>query len=226
MWKDICNNVRSDFYRLRTNPVTVMLVLTLLAYGCPVQAIVKAFLLDERTVRDWQKRAGHHCQQVHEHLVENSQHDLEQVQADEIKARTQKGTLWMALAIWVPTRLWMGGVVSPKRDMALIQALADKVQNMALCRPLLLAVDGLASYVSAFRHAFRSKFPRREGETGRCKLVSWPDLAIVQVVKQRVEGVLNVERRIVQGAKDMVAHLIQTTQGKGVINTAFIERLN
>jgi hypothetical protein len=159
-------------------------------------------------------------------LVENSQHDLEQVQADEIKAKTQLGTLWIAMAIWVSTRLWMGGVVSPKRDMDLIQSLADKVRKMALCRPLLLAVDGLASYVSAFRNAFRSKFPRQEGETGRCKMVSWQDIAIVQVVKQRIEGVLNVERRIVQGAKDRVSELIKKTQGQGVINTAFIERLN
>jgi hypothetical protein len=42
-----------------------------------------------------------------------------------------------------------------------------------------------------------------------------------------VEGVLTVDRRIVQGGKEMVERLIQTTQnGKGVINTAFIERLN
>jgi transposase-like protein len=196
------------FYRLRTNPVTVMIVITLLAYGCPIQAIVKAFGLDERTVCDWQARAGQHCQQVHEHLVESSQHDLGQVQADEIKVKIQKGTIWMAFAIWVPTRLWMGGVISPKRDLDLIQALADKVRKMALCRPLLLAVDGLVSYVSAFRNAFRSKFPRQEGELGRCKMVSWQDIAIVQ------------------GAKDMVEHLIKATQGKGVINTAFIERLN
>ncbi|MDQ3004682.1 MAG: hypothetical protein M3R47_04775 [Chloroflexota bacterium] len=214
------------FYRLRHAPELVMQVIILLAYGCPIQAIVKAFGLDERTVCDWQKRAGKHCQQVHEHLVESSQHDLQQVQADEIKVKTQKGTVWMALAIWVPTRLWMGGVISPKRDLDLIQALADKVRNMALCRSLLLAVDGLASYVSAFRNAFRSKFPRQDGETGRCKMVSWQNIAIVQVVKQRVEGVLNIERRIVQGATDLVASLIQTTQGKGVINTAFIERLN
>lgn len=214
------------FYRLRTDPQIVMCVLVLLAYGCPIVAIVKAFLLDERTVRDWQQRAGQHCQQVHEHVVENSQHNLEQVQADEIKAKTQQGTLWMAFAIWVPTRLWLGGVVSPKRDLALIQSLADKVRQMALCRPLLLAVDGLASYVSAFHDAFRSKVPRQAGETGRCKMVSWPDLYIVQVVKQRVEGVLNVERRIVQGTKDVVESLIQKTQGQGVINTAFIERLN
>ncbi len=51
-------------------------------------------------------------------------------------------------------------------------------------------------------------------------------IAIVQVVKHRAEGVLNVERRIVQGAKDMVECLIEKTQGNGVINTAFIERLN
>jgi len=214
------------FYRLRTNPEIVMCVIVLLAYGCPIQAIVKAFLLDERTVRDWQRRAGKHCQQVHEHLVESQQHDLEQVQADEIKAKTQKGTLWMALAIWVPTRLWMGGVVSAKRDLDLIQSLADKVRQMALCRPLLLAVDGLASYVNAFRDAFRSKFPRPAGETGRCKMVAWSEIYIVQVVKQRMEGVLNVERRIVQGTKEVVESLIQKTQGKGMINTAFIERLN
>ena len=214
------------FYRLRSDPQLVMWVIVLLAYGCPIQAIVKAFGLDERTVCDWHRRAGQHCQQVHEYLVESRQQDLEQVQADEIKVKTQKGPFWMALALWVPTRLWMGGVVSAQRDLNLIQALADKVRSMALCRPLLLAVDGLASYVSAFRNAFRSKLPRHEGELGRSKLVAWQDIAIVQVVKQRTEGVLNVERRIVQGAKNMIERLILTTQGKGVINTAFIERLN
>jgi transposase-like protein len=214
------------FYRLRHAPELVIQVLVLLAYGCPKQAIVKAFGLDERTVGDWHRRAGQHCQQVHEHLVENSQHDLEQVQADEIKVKIQKGAIWMALAIWVPTRLWLGGVMSPKRDLDLIQALVDKVRKMALCRPLLLAVDGLASYVSAFRNAFRSKFPRAQGETGRCRMVAWSDIAIVQVVKQRVDGILNIERRIVQGAEDMVERLILSTQGKGIINTAFIERLN
>jgi transposase-like protein len=228
---DICEQTFATttgtiFYRLRSDPQLVMWVIVLLAYGCPIQAIVKAFGLDERTVCDWHRRAGQHCQQIHEHLVESSQHDLEQVQGDEIKVKTQKGTFWMALAIWVPTRLWMGGVVSAQRDLNLIQALADKVRSMALCRPLLLAVDGLASYVSAFRNAFRSKLPRLDGELGRCKLVAWQGIAIVQVVKQRMEGVLNVERRIVQGAKNTIERLILTTQGKGVINTAFIERLN
>jgi transposase-like protein len=214
------------FYRLRHVPELVIQVLILLAYGCPIQAIVKAFELDERTVRDWLRRAGKHCQQVHKYLVENTVHDLQQVQADEIRVKVQKGTFWMALAIWVQPRLWMGGVVSPKRDLDLIQALADKVKQMALCRPLLLAVDGLSSYVGAFRNAFRSKFPRSKGERGRCRMVAWQDIAIAQVVKRRLEGILHVDRRIVQGTKDLVERLIQATQAKGVINTAFIERLN
>lgn len=215
------------FYRLRHDPKIVLCVIILLAYGCPLQAIVMAFDLDERTVRNWHERAGKHCQKVHEKMVEQSQQDLQQVQADEIKVKSIMGSYWMALAMAVPTRLWLGGVVSRKRDLDLIQALVDKVRAIALCRPLLLAADGLASYVTAFRLAFRSKVPHWRGEIGRCKMVSWPNITIVQVVKQRVEGVLTVDRRIVQGSQEMVERLIKATQNdKGVINTAFIERLN
>lgn len=214
------------FYRLRTNPVTVMLVVTLLAYGCPLQAIVKAFGFDERTVRDWWQRAGQHCRAVHEHKVEQSQLDLQQAQADEIKVKKQDGHFWLALAMMVSTRLWLGGVVSAKRDLDLIQALTDKIRGLARCRPLLLAVDGLASYVTAFRHSFRTALPRRAGETGRPPLIAWPDLAIVQVVKQRGAGQLQITRRIVQGSQALVHRLIQASQGAGGINTAFIERLN
>ena len=229
---DVCQstftiNKGTIFYRLRYDPKTVLCVIILLAYGCPLQAIVKAFDLDERTVRDWHERAGKHCQNIHEQIVEKSEQDLQQVQADEIKVKTLMGSYWMALAMAVPTRLWLGGVVSRKRDLDLIQALVDKVRAIALCRPLLLAADGLASYVTAFRMAFRSKVPHWRDEIGRCQMVSWPDIAIVQVVKQRVEGVLTVDRRIVQGSQAMVERLIKATQnGKGVINTAFIERLN
>jgi transposase-like protein len=229
---DVCQDTFTTskgtiFYRLRHDPKIVMCVIILLAYGCPRQAIVKAFDLDERTVRDWHERAGKHCQSVHEHMVEKSQQDLQQVQADEIKVKTLNGPYWMALAMAIPTRLWLGGVVSRKRDLNLIQSLVDKVRAIALCRPLLLAADGLASYVTAFQMAFRSKLPHWRGEIGRCKMVSWPDIAIVQVVKQRVDGILTVDRRIVQGSQEMVERLIKVTQnGKGVINTAFIERLN
>lgn len=214
------------FYRLRAEGKTVLLVIALLAYGCPIQAIVKAFGFDERTVRAWWQRAGRHCQAVHEYKVEQVRLDLQQVQADEIKVKRQEGHFWMALAIMVSTRLWLGGVVSAHRDLDLIQALADKIKGLALCRPLLLAVDGLVSYVTAFHHSFRTAVPRWHGEKGRPRLFSWPNIAIVQVVKQRMEGQLNITRRLVQGPQELVQSLIRTTQGQGMINTAFIERLN
>ena len=54
---------------------------------------------------------------MHEHMVETQQLDLQQVQADEIKAKVQGGSVWMAMALMVPTRLWLGGVISPRRDL-------------------------------------------------------------------------------------------------------------
>ena len=117
-------------YRLRTSAETVSLVVTLLAHGCPLQAIVVAFGFDERTVACWLARAGGQGQAVQEHLVEQPR-DLGQVQADEIRVKTQGGIVWMALAMMVSTRLWLGGEVSEQRDMALIRRLIERVRRCA-----------------------------------------------------------------------------------------------
>lgn len=127
------------------------------------------------------------------------------------------------MALMVATRLWLGGVISAKRDKPLIAELMGKVRGMALYRPLLIAVDGFSSYVSTTRDAFRSKVPRW-GVGGRCRLRAWDDIAIVQVVKGGAAAF--IERRIVQGNPARVAELIATSQGAGGINTAYIERLN
>ncbi len=66
----------TTFWRLRTPAPVVTTVVTLLAHGCPRQAIVAAFGLDERTVASWQQRAGAHCQRVQTHLVQAGQVDL------------------------------------------------------------------------------------------------------------------------------------------------------
>ena len=96
------------FYRLRISAETVTLVVTLLTHGCPLQAIVIAFGFDEWTVARWAARAGVQGQAVQEYLVEQPR-DLGQVQADEIRVKTQGGIVWMALALMVRTRLWLAG---------------------------------------------------------------------------------------------------------------------
>ena len=54
----------TPFYRLKKSADLVTIVITLLCHGCPLQAIVAAFGLDERTVAAWRDRAGRHGQQL------------------------------------------------------------------------------------------------------------------------------------------------------------------
>jgi transposase-like protein len=113
----------TPFYYLKKKTDLVVLVVTLLANGCPVQAIVAAFGLDERTVAAWLRRSGEHCRKVHGKLVGEQRFELGQVQADEIRVKAQGETLWLAQAIMVSTRLWLGGVVGQRRDYGLVAAL-------------------------------------------------------------------------------------------------------
>jgi len=52
---------------------------------------------------------------------------------------------------------------------------------------------------------------RRKGAT---EVGFLPNIAIVQVVKQRQDGHLNISRRIVQGTEEMVQTLIRKTQAR------------
>jgi hypothetical protein len=212
------------FYRLRTSAETVVLVVTLLAHGCPVQAIVAACGFDERTVADWWARSGRQGQAVHASLVAPPR-DLGQVQADEIRVKKQGGIGWMALGMMVTTRLWLGGEVSEPRDLPLIRRLIERVRRCAAHRPLLVCTDGLVSSIRAIRETVRD--PVQTGQGGRPRRRPWRHVLIAQVV-QRDERrrVVETERRIVDGTPARVETLRRRSQGAGVIKTAYMERLN
>ena len=214
----------TPFYRLRYSMEVVTLVVTLIANGCPVQAIVAAFQVDERTIMAWQESSGQHCQRVHQHLVQQPR-ELEHVQADEIRVKAQGKVLWMAMAIMVQTRLWLGGVVSEHRNQSLIIELIQIVRACALARPMLFCVDGLRSYVKAIQLVFRTPLPT--GKRGRPRLISWPAIHIGQVIK-RYEGkrVVDVTHRMAQGSLETALVLIAGSNGGSKLNTAFIERIN
>src|SRR5437870_2652843 len=166
------------FYRLRTPAETVVLVLTLLAHGCPLQAIVVACGFDERTVAAWGARSGRQGQAVQECLVEPP-HDLGHIQADESRVKKQGGIGWMALALMVKTRLWLGGEVSEPRDMPLIRRLLERVKRGAARCPLLVCTDGVVSYIRAL-------------------LRPWCNILIAQVLKRyERRRVVETEPRIV-----------------------------
>ena len=157
------------FYRLRTSAETVVIIVTLLAHGCPLQAIVAAFGFDERTIADWWARSGRQGQAVHEYLVEQPR-DLGQVQADDLRVKKQGGIVWMALAMMVTTRLWLGGEVSERRDLPLIRRLIERVRRCAAYRLLLVCTDGLVSYIRAVGRPCAIPYTRRRADGPGCGL--------------------------------------------------------
>ena len=196
-------------YRAHKPPEAVEQVVTLLAHGCPVQAIVAAFGWDERTVARYQAEAGAQCRRVHEHLVQAGQVELRQVQADELRVRV------------------VGGVVSPHRDRHLIRRLLERVRACGPTQGVLLCVDGLSSYVAQARRVFRDPVP--SGKAGRPRLVLPAGVMIAQAVKRYAQRrVVGVTRRVVRGTAAAVRARLRATQRRAdaVINTAYVERLN
>src|SRR5512144_2043188 len=215
----------TPFYRLKQSLDLVTIVITLLCPGCPVQAIVAAFGLDERTVADWRDRAGRHGQRLHERVVLQGPVELGHVRADELYAKVVGRRLWMAMAMAVPSRLWLGGVVSVCRDLNLITAVVRMVRRAAQTLAVLVCVDGLASYVTAFTRVFRN--PVRTGKRGRPRLAAIPGLLLGQVIKHHSgRRLVGVTRRVVLGTAAAIACVLAATGTGTGINTAYIERLN
>jgi len=212
---------------LRKPSELIIIVVTLLAYGCPIQAIVHAFGVDERTVAAWRDRAGRHCEQVHHAVVEVGHLDLLHVQADEIRVKGRAMIAWMGLALMVSTRLWLGGVVSLKRDTALAERLMHHVRacSQAACA-VLVATDGWNAYPKAVMRAFREKVKRTLGR-GRACLQVWPQLMIATVIKRtEKQRVVEVLRQMTLGTLAQATQVLETSQGGTTLNTAFIERFN
>jgi transposase-like protein/IS1 family transposase len=212
---------------LRKPTELIVIVVTLLSYGCPIQAIVHAFGLDERTVASWRDRAGAHCRQVHQDVIETGQLDLQHVQADEIRVKGCKMVAWMGLAMMVKTRLWLAGTVSLTRDRALADRLLQQVRRCAEpLKALLVLTDGWTAYPGSIKRAFREKVKDTPGR-GRARLCIWPDLHIATVIKRtQKKRVVEVTRAMSYGSQEEAERLLQQSKGGNVLNTAFIERLN
>lgn len=223
--KTFSHRTGTPFFNMKTPTDTVALVLTLIAFGCPIVAIEAAFHVQRRTVRQWIKKSGMHTKSVHEAIILQPQ-VLQRVEVDEIFVRSQSGASrrgsrhrwhYFFSAICVPTRLWLGGIVSEKRDTVSARSLAEMIRRAAVPGPLLIVCDGFAGYVKAFLQAFR--FPLRNGRRGRPQLITWSNLILVQHVKQAqlvhlAHGSLEAFKRLWRWV------------GSQVVATSYIERLN
>jgi len=200
-----------------------VLVVTLLGHGCPPQAIVAAFGLDERTVAAWRRRTRTHAARGHTATVETGQVDRGQVQADEICVKGCKGRRWQARVWAVPSRLWRGGDLSPTRAGALVTATLRRVAACAARTALLLCVS-MGSRPTGGR-AHRVPGAVHTGRPGRPRLVLPETLLLAQVVKSHQgRRLVDVTRRVVCSTAEAIAEAIARTTGGTQINTSPIER--
>lgn len=87
---------------------------------------------------------------------------------------------------------------------------APKVCQVTLCRPLLIAVDGFVSYVSAFQDTFRT--PLRDGSPGQPRLNAIPEsdcLSMPRVVPTKRP----LARRCVGGRMEVALNIVMAQPG-------------
>jgi hypothetical protein len=131
----------------------------------------------------------------------------------------------MALAMMVTTRLGLGGEVREPRDLPLSRWLTERGRRCVVRRPLLVCTAGVVSYIRALRETFRDPVPTGQG--GQPRRRPWHNVLIAQVIKRyERRRVVEVERRPVDGPPTRVETLRRRSQGDGVINTAYMERLH
>lgn len=212
---------------LRKPTELIVIVVTLVAYGCPIQAIVHAYGLDERTIASWRDRAGKQCQKVHQAIIEQGTLALGQVQADEIRVKGRGFIAWMGLSLMVSTRLWLGGVVSRTRDTTLADRMMQQVRACSQAMTaLLICTDGWAAYPNSIKRAFREKVKKTVGR-GRACLEVWPDLCIATVIKRaEKKRVVEVTRKLSWGTLAQARRLLKMAVGCNEFNTSLIERFN
>src|SRR5262249_41764494 len=90
---------------------------------------------------------------------------------------------------------------------------------------LLVCPDGLVSYIRAIRETLRD--PIHTGKGGRPRLRPWRHVFIAHVVKRyERRRVVATERRMIDGTPARVEPLRRRSQGGGVRQTGYMERLN
>jgi hypothetical protein len=183
--------------------------------------------LDERTVASWQQLAGNHAQRVQQEKVCQGHWVEQQIQSDEMWVKTQCGPVWMAPAMTVFSRLFIWGAVSIERNSTLTERVVRKVAA-ALRRghAILWVTDGFGGWQQAIAKVLRT--PHYTGKLGRPRLLLWPELHLIQVIKRRSATCFPfLQRRLCFGNWALAQQLLCHTQTQlGTFNTAYIERLN
>jgi IS1 family transposase/transposase-like protein len=212
-------------YRLKTQAARVGEVLAILAEGLAVAAAVRVFGHAEGTITTWLTRAGMHSEQLHAHKLRGLH--LGHVQLDELRTtlRNKGQEVWLWLALDARTKLIAAAELGP-RTQATSHALIHGLVQILVpgCTPVFTS-DGLNLYFYSLTAHFGTWV-----ETLGTKKQEWQVAATLlygQLIKSyRRRTLVRVERVMRWGTLDALKTKLQEAGWSGVLQTAFVERVN
>ena len=240
--KPFSETAGTPFFDLKTPMKDVCIALNELTEGLGVRAVARIHHVEPDTVLEWIEKAGRHCEQVSEYMMQEL--ELTQVQLDEMwtfvhkkerllneqeKANGEWGDNWIWIAFDPIHKLVVAMLLGDRTEeeaMGLLSRLRARLAERYL--PLFTS-DSLPHYAKAILHIFGAWIrPQRKGNRGRFpkpRPVPTEELRYATVHKEREKGrVVSVTTQVVYGClKDVVACLKPLGQ---TINTSFVERMN
>jgi IS1 family transposase len=232
----------TPFFGLKTPMQTVCVALQELAEGLGVRAVARIRGVEPDTVLEWLKKAGQHCQELSECMMQDL--NMTQVQLDELwtfvykkermlkdweKLYSEWGDTWVWVAFDPVHKLVVAMLVGKRSEEEAIGFVARLRARFAnACQPLLTS-DCLPHYAGAILQAFGVWIqPQRKGDRGRFpkpRQVPPEGLKYATVHKKREKGrVVSVTTKVVYGNKVKIEALLESLGQQ--INTSFVERIN
>lgn len=212
-------------YRLKTTAARVGIVLAAVAEGLSIGAAVRVFGHAEGTITTWLTRAGMHSERLHSYLFRNL--TLPHIQLDELRTtlRNKGQEVWLWLALDAQTKMIAAAQLGP-RTQATAHALMHALVQVLTpgCMPLFTS-DGLNLYFYTLTAHFGT-WVETLGEQKRTWQVA-TTLLYGQLIKSyRRRKLVRVERVTRWGSLDALKTRLQKAGWSGLVQTAFVERVN
>ena len=215
----------TPLYTLKTEPNRIEMVLWFLAEGLDQAVMIRFTGHSEATIARWLQRAGSHSQAWHHRYLRLLVPVV--LQLDELHTRVRRVSkarwLWLAidpLSKLIPA-LHLGGRTKQDAYTFLHQLKLSLKPDWV---PLFLS-DGLRSYFYALTAHFGSWFRPPRARTDHWQVDE--QLLYGQLVKRkRSRKLAYTITRMLWGKRNALTHKLKSVGLSGLIQTAFIERLN
>jgi IS1 family transposase len=210
---------------LKTAPQSVGLVLTALAEGLSVSAAVRVFGFAESTITTWLCRAGMHSERLHQHAVQAL--SFEHVQLDELRTSLRKKgrEVWLWLALDAKTKLIAAAQLGPRTQDSAHALIHSLTRVLAPGYIPAFTSDGLNLYFYSLTAHFGAWVDNLQSKKQEWLVAA--SLLYGQLIKSyRRRKLARVERVMRTGSLDALQLQLQQAGWSGIVQTAFVERVN